>query len=75
MIGTTDKAWSNGEWSTTVQGQNFGPVEIKGYWSDVNVREGNNRSRQRFEESGTVACGMPAGTRAKGINRAWSAAM
>jgi ketosteroid isomerase-like protein len=42
MIGTTDKAWSNGEWSTTVQGQNFGPVEIKGYWSDVNVREGNN---------------------------------
>jgi ketosteroid isomerase-like protein len=42
MIGTTDKAWSNGEWTTTVQGQNFAPVEIKGYWSDVNVREGNN---------------------------------
>ena len=25
-----------------MQGQNFGPLEIKGYWSDINVREGNN---------------------------------
>ena len=40
MIGT-DKAWSNGQWSTTIQVQNGSPIQLKGYWSDVNVREGN----------------------------------
>jgi uncharacterized protein (TIGR02246 family) len=41
MIGTTDKAWNNGEWSTTVQGQNGAPIEMKGYWSSITVHEGN----------------------------------
>ena len=41
MIGTTDKAWNNGEWSTTVQGQNGSPIEMKGYWSSITVHEGN----------------------------------
>jgi ketosteroid isomerase-like protein len=41
-IGTAgNEAWSNGEWSETIQGQNFGPIQIKGYWSNVTVREGD----------------------------------
>jgi hypothetical protein len=37
-----------GEWSTTLQGQNFGPVEAKGYWSAVFGREGD-RLRPQME--------------------------
>ena len=42
MIGTTgNEAWSNGEWSLTLQGQDGGPIELKGYWSSVDVRGGD----------------------------------
>jgi len=42
MIGTAgNEMWAAGEWSTTVQGQNFGPLEAKGYWSAVFAREGD----------------------------------
>jgi ketosteroid isomerase-like protein len=42
IIGTAgNEAWSNGEWSETIQGQNFGPIQIKGYWSNITVREGD----------------------------------
>jgi len=41
IIGTTgNEAWSNGEWTLTHQGQNAGLVEVKGYWSAIQVREG-----------------------------------
>jgi uncharacterized protein (TIGR02246 family) len=33
--------WEVGEWSTTIEGQNFGPIEAKGYFSSINVREGD----------------------------------
>jgi ketosteroid isomerase-like protein len=36
-----NELWSNGEWSLTLQGENFGPVELKGYWSEIYVREGD----------------------------------
>jgi ketosteroid isomerase-like protein len=36
-----NEMWAAGEWSTTLQGQNFGPVEAKGYWSAVFGREGD----------------------------------
>ena len=36
-----DEAWSIGEWSSTVRGQDFGPVEQKGYWSVIDTREGD----------------------------------
>ena len=40
IIGTTgNEAWSNGEWTLTHQGQNAGLVEVKGYWSAIQVRE------------------------------------
>jgi hypothetical protein len=32
--------WATGKYSATVKGQNFGPVEAKGYWSVI--REGND---------------------------------
>jgi ketosteroid isomerase-like protein len=42
IIGTSgNEAWSNGEWSLTLQGQNEGPYHVKGYWSSVDVREGD----------------------------------
>jgi hypothetical protein len=27
--------WATGEWSATIQGQNFGPKQIKGYWAVI----------------------------------------
>jgi uncharacterized protein (TIGR02246 family) len=27
--------WASGGWSATIQGQNFGPIQTKGYWSMV----------------------------------------
>jgi ketosteroid isomerase-like protein len=42
IIGTAgNEEWSNGEFSQNIQGQNFGPVEVKGFWSTICVREGD----------------------------------
>ena len=42
IIGTAgDEAWSNGKWSQTIKGQTFGPIQLKGYWSSITVREGD----------------------------------
>jgi ketosteroid isomerase-like protein len=42
IIGTAgDEAWSNGEWSLTLQGQTGEPIQLRGYWSSVDVREGD----------------------------------
>jgi uncharacterized protein (TIGR02246 family) len=42
IIGTAgNEMWATGKWSATVKGQNFGPVEAKGYWSVI--REGDDR--------------------------------
>jgi ketosteroid isomerase-like protein len=30
-----------GKWSTTIQGQNFGPIQLNGYFSSVMVRAGD----------------------------------
>jgi hypothetical protein len=36
IIGTAgNEMWATGKWSVTVKGQNFGPVESKGYWSVI----------------------------------------
>jgi uncharacterized protein (TIGR02246 family) len=35
-----NEAWSVGEWSCAIQGQN-GPVELKGYYSRIDLREGD----------------------------------
>ncbi len=35
-----NEVWTNGEWSNTIQGKDFGPIQLKGYWSAIQVREG-----------------------------------
>ena len=42
MIGTWgNHVWASGDWSCTIKGQNFGPVDLKGYWGAIEVREGD----------------------------------
>jgi ketosteroid isomerase-like protein len=42
IIGTSgNEAWATGEWSQTVKGQNFGPLDEKGYWTCIYVRQGD----------------------------------
>ena len=41
-IGTAgNEVWRTGEWSSTLQGKSGGPIQLKGYWSAINVREGD----------------------------------
>jgi uncharacterized protein (TIGR02246 family) len=42
IVGTAgNEVWRNAEWSATVQGQNGGPIQLKGYWAGIEVREGD----------------------------------
>jgi len=42
VIGTAgNEAWSNGEWTVTVKGEKFGPVDAKGNWLEIYRREGD----------------------------------
>jgi ketosteroid isomerase-like protein len=42
IMGTAgNEIWSNGEWSLTYQVNGSGPIQIKGYWSNIQVREGD----------------------------------
>jgi len=36
-----DKVWTSGQWNVTFQAQDGAPVQMKGYWLDVDVRQGN----------------------------------
>ena len=43
IIGTaSNEVWRNAEWSETLQGQSGGPIQLKGYWSAIEVREGDD---------------------------------
>jgi uncharacterized protein (TIGR02246 family) len=38
VIGTAgNEIWATGGWSSTLKGENFGPIQIKGYWSVFRV--------------------------------------
>jgi ketosteroid isomerase-like protein len=42
MIGTAGtEVWRTGQWGFTFQGKNGDPVKLKGFWSAINVREGD----------------------------------
>jgi ketosteroid isomerase-like protein len=42
MIGTWgNDVWASGDWSCTIKDQNFGPVDLKGHWGAIKVREGD----------------------------------
>ena len=36
-----NERWSVGEWSETLQGKS-GPIQLKGYWSAIDIREGDD---------------------------------
>ena len=36
-----NEVWTNGEWSITIKGDNFGPLDLKGFWGAVKVRDGD----------------------------------
>lgn len=60
IIGTAGNAiWSNGEWSSTVQGHGFGQVVQKGYWSSIAVREGDTWKTRFAISNWNVIPGMP----------------
>lgn len=41
LIGTAgNEVWRTGEWSFSLQGKSGGPIQLKGYWGGINVREG-----------------------------------
>ncbi len=43
IIGTAgSEAWETGEWSETGEGKAGRPIQIKGYWSTIDIREGDN---------------------------------
>ena len=38
VIGTAgNEIWATGGWSSTIRGDNFGPIQVKGYWSVIRV--------------------------------------
>jgi uncharacterized protein (TIGR02246 family) len=38
LIGTAgNEIWATGGWSSTIRGDNFGPIQVKGYWSVIRV--------------------------------------
>jgi ketosteroid isomerase-like protein len=42
IIGTAgNEAWSNGGWTLTIKGENWGPKEFKGNWVEIYRREGD----------------------------------
>jgi uncharacterized protein (TIGR02246 family) len=43
MIGTAgNEMWATGEWSETGQGETGGPIQNKGYWSAIYIREADD---------------------------------
>jgi len=43
IIGADGKElWATGGWSATIKGENFGPTQIKGFWSVIRIREGDD---------------------------------
>jgi ketosteroid isomerase-like protein len=66
-IGTAgNEMWENGTWSGTIQGQNFGPVQIKGYHSSIAAREGGVWKKRLLTSNVTPA---PAAATAQQKNR------
>jgi uncharacterized protein (TIGR02246 family) len=53
--------WATGGWSTTIKGENFGPTQIKGYWSVI--REGDDWKIRMLTSNITPAPAAPAETK------------
>jgi uncharacterized protein (TIGR02246 family) len=63
IIGTADNIASNGEWSETRQGKTGEPIQIKGYWSSIVTREGDDWRILMLTSNITPAPVTPAETK------------
>ena len=56
VIGTAgNEIWLNGEWSATLQAETGEPIPIKGYWSEILVRDGDAWKAQMLAWNTTPA--------------------
>jgi ketosteroid isomerase-like protein len=63
IIGTAgNEEWNNGEWSATIQGHNFRPIQIKGYWSAIYALEGGVWKKRMLTVNVTPPPSAPAET-------------
>ncbi len=63
-IGTAgNEMWATGEWSTTIQGQDGGPIQLKGYESAIKAREGDTWKTRMDTFNVTPAPAAPAQTK------------
>jgi uncharacterized protein (TIGR02246 family) len=61
LIGTAgNELWATGEWSETGQGETGGPIQIKGYWSAIYIREGDDWKLRMLTTNVTPAPAAPA---------------
>jgi uncharacterized protein (TIGR02246 family) len=59
IIGTTgNEMWATGQWTATVKGQNWGPIDLKGYWTVI--REGDDWKIRNLTFNTTPAPGPTA---------------
>jgi ketosteroid isomerase-like protein len=57
-----NEAWSNGEWSVTIRGQSGDPIQLKGYWSVIDTREGDDWKIRMLTWNTTPAPAPPVAT-------------
>jgi ketosteroid isomerase-like protein len=58
-----NQVWMNGKYVLIVKGQNFGPIEKKGYLSSILVREGDAWKTRMLTWNVTPASAAPAQTK------------
>jgi ketosteroid isomerase-like protein len=64
VIGSSgNEVWENGEWSETLQGKSGDPIQIKGYWSAIDRREGDDWKIRMLTVNITPAAAAPAETK------------
>ena len=63
IIGTAGNVTLNGEFSVIVQGKTGGPIPVKGYWSEIDTREGDAWKIVMHTFNITPALAAPAQTK------------
>jgi ketosteroid isomerase-like protein len=58
-----NELWCNGEWSQTIQGKDWGPIQQKGYYSAIDSREGDTWKLRMLTFNITPPPAAPAQTK------------
>ena len=69
IIGTADNIASSGEWSVTIQGKTGDPIQLKGHFSSILTREGNDWKIRMSTWNVTPAQTAPQAGRTQRINQ------